>query len=320
MVSPKHIRHKTKNVSVEYPCSWYPVCLSSELKRKKTIKLQAFGRHFVAFRSVNGEVHVMQRYCPHMGVDLSLGTVDTHLTCPLHNRKFPESSCSAKRDNLPITFDSKEEAGIIFVLLGEKGSKAYPLEIAQGCQSFVATYNYSAPFQMVGMNGFDTHHLDIVHNRKLTEPAKVEIIDESSISINYKASVSGNNLRDRMLRFLNFDSVDICIMSFANSLLLFDHKKIGAQTLLGLLPVEKNRTRIFVTTILTGKSRSLVNRFKSYLIQKSIIKFLKQDFKPLWGSRFMPEGMAQPHDEFAIIWHNHYEGIPKISVCREDEE
>lgn len=320
MVSPKHVRSAVTADGTLYPAAWYPFCLSSELKRKKVIKVRAFGRQWVAFRNESGEAFVMQRYCPHMGVDLSRGKVGASLVCPLHNRKFPESSCDQQRDGLPILLETNERAGIIFVFPGERASLPFPDDISAGCQSFLATYDYPAPFQMVGMNGFDVHHLGVVHKRELTEAATVEIKDEICISIHYKAAISGNNFRDRILRFFNFDSVDICINSYANSILFFDHKKIGAQTLLCLLPVEKNRTRIFLTTILVNKASSLKNHLKCYLIQKSIIKFLKQDFDPLWESRFMPEGLTLPEDEMAILWHQHYDDMPKISVRLEDPQ
>ena len=318
MVSSTSVRQKVAVNSVQYPVSWYPICLSSELKSRKTLNIRAFGRQWVAFRNEDCKPFVFQRYCPHMGVDLSRGSVDSSLTCPLHNRKFPESSCSEKRDGLPIELPVCEKSGMVFVLLGENENLPFPGEIYSGCESFIATYNYPAPFQMVGLNGFDIHHLDIVHGRSLSEPAIVKVEGEIEISINYKASISGKNFRDRFLRFLKIDSVDICIHSFGNSILLFDHKKIGAQTLLCLQPVEKNKTRIFLRTILINKSWSILNRLKTHLIQKSIIKFLKQDFHPLWNSRFMPEGMTEAEDKFALQWKRHYEKMPKISVPIED--
>ena len=255
-----------------------------------------------------------------MGVDLTRGKIEQSLTCPLHNRKFPESICSSERDGLPIQLECTEKAGMVFVFLGEHDGEDFPGRINDGVMSFISTFDYPAPFQMVGLNGFDIHHLEIVHKRKLSSTPEVEILDDIGIRINYQASIAGNHLRDRMLRLFNFESVDININSYAASILQFDHKKINAQTLLCLQPVEKNRTRIYLRTILLKKKQNLLTYIMASAVQRSIIRFLKQDFDPLWDSRFLPDGMLDPEDEYAIEWLKHYNAIPKIAVVKEEEE
>ena len=305
--------------TVCYPISWYPFCLSKEIPNKKVVNVRAFGREWVAFRNDQGRVTVMQRYCPHMGVDLSLGEVGHGLTCPLHKRTFPESSCGEKRDGLPIILESCDQSGLVFVFLGNYKNEALPGKFYDGVKSKTSTYDYPAPFQMVGLNGFDIHHLEIIHKRSLTDQPVIKVIDQLGISINYKAAISGNNLRDKLHRLLNINSVDICIECYGGSVLLFSHKKIKAQSLLCLLPVEENRTRIFLTTILIDQNKSFLNRLKVSLVQRSIIRFLKQDFEPLWNSRFKPQGMTEPEDHWAIVWNEHYNSIPKLSVVIEEE-
>ena len=319
MVSPTQFSQVTRQGTVEYPRSWYPFCLSKEVRKNKVINVRAFGREWVCFRNSQNNVYVMQRYCPHMGVDLTRGKVDQHLTCPLHNKKFPEVACQRERDGLPIQLKCTEEAGMVFVFLGNHEEEPLPGKIRDGAMSFLSTYDYPAPFQMVGLNGFDIHHLGIVHKRQVSTEPEVEILDELGIRINYQAAVAGTHLRDRLLRLWKIDSVDININCYAGSILQFDHKKINAQTLLCLLPVEKNRTRIFLRTILLEKKKNPLTFLMASVVQLSIIKFLKQDFEPLWDSRFMPEGMYQPEDNFAIQWLEHYDAIPKVSVTIEEK-
>lgn len=48
--------------------------------------LEYFGSRQVAYRGADYQVHVLDAYCPHMGADLALGTVNgNQLVCPFHH-------------------------------------------------------------------------------------------------------------------------------------------------------------------------------------------------------------------------------------------
>ena len=66
-----------------YPTGWYPFCFSKDLKVGEVISEKYFGKELVAFRGENGEVKVVDAFCPHLGAHLGKGgTV---------NQKFPEN-------------------------------------------------------------------------------------------------------------------------------------------------------------------------------------------------------------------------------------
>ena len=64
---------------------WHCLGLSETFK-DKPLAITAFGTRIVVFRNTSGEAIALQATCPHMGGDLTLGTVDGDMVrCPYHN-------------------------------------------------------------------------------------------------------------------------------------------------------------------------------------------------------------------------------------------
>ncbi|WP_320836874.1 Rieske 2Fe-2S domain-containing protein [Zhongshania sp.] len=67
-----------------YARGWYCLGLASEYT-STPVKLNYFGTRLVAYRGEDGEMHVLDGYCPHMGADLSEGCVEGNsIRCPFH--------------------------------------------------------------------------------------------------------------------------------------------------------------------------------------------------------------------------------------------
>lgn len=63
---------------------WHCLGLASDFTEQPTA-LSYFGTRLVAFRGSDGQVHILDAWCPHMGADLSLGKVEGNsLRCPFH--------------------------------------------------------------------------------------------------------------------------------------------------------------------------------------------------------------------------------------------
>ncbi len=73
-----------------YPRGWFMVTRGDELKAGTPMKLNFFGRKFVAFRDGEGNPVVLDAVCPHMGASLAVGsTVDEGgVRCPFHRWRF----------------------------------------------------------------------------------------------------------------------------------------------------------------------------------------------------------------------------------------
>ncbi len=80
-----------------YPRGWFQVAYSDELKAGEVQPLKYFGVELVMFRTEDGEVSVLDAFCPHMGAHLGYGgKVDGDgIVCPFHAWKFNgEGKCT----------------------------------------------------------------------------------------------------------------------------------------------------------------------------------------------------------------------------------
>lgn len=76
--SPRHAR------------GWHMVGWSDEFEQGKPMARDYFGLRLALFRDDAGQIHCLEAFCPHLGADLSAGTVvqGNILQCPFHNWRF----------------------------------------------------------------------------------------------------------------------------------------------------------------------------------------------------------------------------------------
>ncbi|HIF08980.1 MAG TPA: Rieske (2Fe-2S) protein, partial [Sneathiellales bacterium] len=55
--------------------AWFPVCMSDELKIGEILGKPFLDGRVVIYRDQSGTAHVQSSYCPHLGADLSKGSV-----------------------------------------------------------------------------------------------------------------------------------------------------------------------------------------------------------------------------------------------------
>ena len=79
---PYHI--KAEVIEERYARGWHCIGAPSDYGQKP-VKLEYFGTKLVAYRGEDGQVHVLDAWCPHMGGDLSEGCVEGNsVRCPFH--------------------------------------------------------------------------------------------------------------------------------------------------------------------------------------------------------------------------------------------
>lgn len=68
------------------PTGWFQVAWSADLAEGDVIPLRYFGVELVAFRDLQGAVHVLNAHCQHLGANLSKGgcVVEDGIQCPFH--------------------------------------------------------------------------------------------------------------------------------------------------------------------------------------------------------------------------------------------
>lgn len=68
-----------------YARGWHCLGLAEDYKDGQPHRLNIFGTRMVIFQGENGELNAVHAWCPHMGADLSLGTVKGNsLVCKFH--------------------------------------------------------------------------------------------------------------------------------------------------------------------------------------------------------------------------------------------
>jgi 3-ketosteroid 9alpha-monooxygenase subunit A len=71
-----------------YARGWHCLGLASDYT-SKPVALDYFGTKLAAYRGEDGQVHILDGYCPHMGADLTLGCVEGNsLRCPFHSWRW----------------------------------------------------------------------------------------------------------------------------------------------------------------------------------------------------------------------------------------
>ena len=79
-----------------YHQNWYAVAMSDEVVPGQVLGADFLGGRVVVYRTSDGAPVVLTGICPHMGLDLALGTViGDELRCGQHHFQFgPDGTCT----------------------------------------------------------------------------------------------------------------------------------------------------------------------------------------------------------------------------------
>jgi 3-ketosteroid 9alpha-monooxygenase subunit A len=79
---------EAKEIEERYARGWHCLGLANRFT-EKPVALNYFGTKLAAYRGEDGQVHILDGYCPHMGADLTLGCVEGNsLRCPFHSWRW----------------------------------------------------------------------------------------------------------------------------------------------------------------------------------------------------------------------------------------
>jgi 5,5'-dehydrodivanillate O-demethylase len=155
---------------------WQPIYHSVDIAPLQAKPLRVMGEGFTLYRGATGIVHLVDRICPHRGMQLSAGVVEgDEIRCFYHGWKFAgdgrcveqpaEESRFANKIRLK-SYPVREYVGLVFAFLGEGEPPEFPLypewEAFDGLletDSYLRKCNY---FQNVE-NALDQSHIAFVH-------------------------------------------------------------------------------------------------------------------------------------------------------------
>lgn len=165
---------------------WIPALLSWEVPEPDSapVRVKLLGEDLVAFRTTDGQVGLVEEFCPHRGASLWLGRNEQNgLRCVFHGWKFDRNGQCVEQMNEPEPFCAKvriaayptvELGGVVFAYMGPKEKQPAP-------PRFDWT-NFEPPHMEVSKvvqecnwlqaleGGIDTSHFTILHRALKKNP------------------------------------------------------------------------------------------------------------------------------------------------------
>jgi len=182
-----------------YPNGWFVVAWADELAQGETMPLEYFGRDYVLYRDDEGEPHILEAHCRHLGAHLAYGgLVDgTGLRCPFHAWRWgPDGVCNdipyGKRipEQARIdAFETREVNG--FVLLwhhaeGKPPDYEVPAIAEYGSEDWTPytklTWKVKSRMYDMGENAVDHVHFRYLHGASGSPTNEQKVAEDGTVS------------------------------------------------------------------------------------------------------------------------------------------
>ena len=134
--SPRRLMHPVPPEGTGgFSRTWFPICQSGDVAAGEVIGRDFLDGRVVVVRGASGDASVMSAYCPHLGADLSLGTViDDDLRCAFHHFRFDSAGrCTATGSGDPVpkhaelfAFPTAERCGLVWAFNGVEAAWELP--------------------------------------------------------------------------------------------------------------------------------------------------------------------------------------------------
>jgi nitrite reductase/ring-hydroxylating ferredoxin subunit len=167
--------------------NWYPVALASEIDGGALVGHDFCGSRVVVYRDPKGQAVVQSAWCPHLGADLSVGSIaEGRLRCAFHHWSFDEAGRCAHiptGDRIPpearlATYPSAELWGLVWAFNGSAPlypPPAIPDIEPQDLELRAFRYGVRPIESYVAVsNGVDFQHLRTLHGLQAQAPPVVE--------------------------------------------------------------------------------------------------------------------------------------------------
>jgi len=184
-------KKRAENYPPTYPNGWFSIGSSDSVQKGQVIEVDAFGQKLAVFRGEDGNVGVLDVYCPHLNANLADGrVVGNNLVCPFHAWEFNHKGKCAHipyTDKVPANAATKswivkEDWNLILVWyhseneLPSWSTDGYLKEIKAYKYHFKTTDILRIHLQDFAENGADYAHFAYVHEL-LTIPFAEKIVD-----------------------------------------------------------------------------------------------------------------------------------------------
>lgn len=167
---------------------WMPALLSEELAEVDgaPVRVRLLGENLVAFRATNGEIGMVDEYCPHRLASMWLGRNEENgLRCVYHGWKFDTKGRCVDQMNEPRSFAERvnikayptcEMGGIIWTYMGPEELKPaepkFEWTQAPEEQRYVGKVLQESNWLQALEGGIDTSHFSILHRAIKENPSE----------------------------------------------------------------------------------------------------------------------------------------------------
>lgn len=199
--------------------SWFPIALSEEVPVGAILGRDFLDGRVVVYRGSDGVARVQSAYCPHIGADLSVGSViENRIQCAFHKWEYDENGMCVKTGaGFPppakaclYTFPVTERFGMIYVFNGHEplwqiADFEYPDD--QLVASPMVSDLYTCDPWIFASNTPDTQHITVVHGIqfKATDPLdtiawedygfrmKIDAVHQAGEELAWEAGIYGSS-------------------------------------------------------------------------------------------------------------------------------
>ncbi len=306
---------------VNFSQSWYPIYISSRLKRGDLAPIDIFNGKWLLFRSrIDKKLGFVERFCPHMGTDLANGSVEgCNLVCPLHRLKFsvsdPERSSSKEIRRLKVT----EKYGLIFVFLGKEVLFDLP-EIDS-----VVSPMYSDPllvkldnnYLAVSLNTFDTQHFEFVHNRDVSKDITLFKNNPFHLGIIFSVKIKLVRWVDYIMNFLGYSESKLKYEIWGDNLAYGRNITTRKNFLAMLSPgTTKDKCNLYIVAAEERWSENIillwVQRHYLNLLAQFGKSFLAPDFPVIKNMQPKAGNLLSDKDEAVRMFWEHKNALPTL--------
>ncbi|SDS07722.1 Rieske 2Fe-2S domain-containing protein [Pseudomonas oryzae] len=130
MTFPADNHNSNNALPARYARGWHCLGIADDYRDGKLHTLNIFGSRLLAFADDSGKISVLDAHCPHMGADLSQGTLQgNRVVCPFHHWQFEGSGRCVEIpycERIPPKAKTRswltcEENGLLFVWNNPEG-------------------------------------------------------------------------------------------------------------------------------------------------------------------------------------------------------
>ena len=172
---------------------WLPIAASSELPAGAVRPVRLLGEDLVAFRSLAGELGLLEEHCPHRRASLRHGIVEAEgIRCAYHGWKFsPAGRClerpaergpaQAQLRAGTTAYGIAELGGLVFAYLGPKPAPLLPrydLFVWEGALRDVGRALIPCNWLQIMENSVDPTHLEWLHGHHLASVRRAQGLPE----------------------------------------------------------------------------------------------------------------------------------------------